>query len=116
MEIDGEFISNPRFADDIFLCTETPQELQKMLQELSDESRQMGLKMTITKTKVMVVDNTPINVNNVLIENVPGYMYLGQHYSLMKRTRTKRYNDESWQAGRPTPNTGISSKATLPSA
>ena len=26
----------------------------------------MGLKMNITKTKVMVVDNTPINVNNVL--------------------------------------------------
>ena len=50
-----------------------------MLQELSDESRQIGLKKNITKTKVMVVDNTPINVNNVLIENVPGYVYLGQH-------------------------------------
>ena len=36
----------------------------------------MGLKMNIAKTKVMVVDNTPINVNNVLIENVPGYVYL----------------------------------------
>ena len=82
VKIDGEFLSNLRFADDIFLCTETPQELQQMLQELSDESRQMGLKMNITKTKVMVVDNTPINVNNVLIENVPGYVYLGQHYSL----------------------------------
>ena len=51
-KIDGEFLSNLRFADDIFLCTETPQELQQMLQELSDESRQMGLKMNITKTKV----------------------------------------------------------------
>ena len=122
VEIDGEFLSNLRFSDDIFLCTETPQELQQMIQELSDESRQMGLKMNITKTKVMVVDNTPINVNNVLIENVPGYVYLGQHYSLKdttasrKITRTKRYNEESWQAGRHTPNTGISSKATLPSA
>ena len=126
MKIDGEFLSNLRFAADIFLCTETPQELQQMLQELSDESRQMGLKMNITKTKVMVVDNTPINVNNVLIENVPVYVYLGQHYSLKetwdnttasrKRTRTTRYNEESWQAGRHTPNTGISSKATLPSA
>ena len=28
----------------------------------------MGLKMNIAKTKVMVVDNTPINMNNVLIE------------------------------------------------
>ena len=59
VKIDGEFLSNLRFADDIFLCTETPQELQQMLQELFDESRRMGLKMNITKTKVMVVDNTP---------------------------------------------------------
>ena len=73
MKIEGEFLSNLRFADDIFLCTETPQELQQMLQELSDESRRMGLKMNIAKTKVMVelVDNTPVNVN-VLIENVQG--------------------------------------------
>ena len=58
VKIDGEFLSNLRFADDIFLCTETPQELQQMLQELSDESRRMGLKMNTTKTKVIVVDNT----------------------------------------------------------
>ena len=37
MKIDGEFLSTLRFADDIFLCIETPQELQQMLQELSDE-------------------------------------------------------------------------------
>ena len=87
LKIDGEFLSNLRFADDIFLFTETPQELQHMLQEQSDESRRMGLKMNIAKTKVMVVDNTPINVNNVLIENVPGYdvVYLGQHYSLKEK-------------------------------
>ena len=89
VKIDGEFLSNLCFADDIFLCTETPQELQQMLQELSDESRQMGLKMNISKTKVMVVDNTPINVNNVLIENVPGYVYLGQHYSLREKNQDK---------------------------
>ena len=116
VKIDGEFLSNLRFADDIFLCTETPQELQQMLQELSDESRRMGLKMNIAKTKVMVVDNTPININNVLIENVQGYVYLDNTTASRKRTRTKRYNEESWQAGRHTPNTGISSKATLPSA
>ena len=52
MKIDGGFLTNLRFADDIFLCTETPQELQHMLQELSDKSRRMV-------TKVVVVDNTP---------------------------------------------------------
>ena len=76
MAIDGEFLTSLRFADDIFLRTETPQELQQMLYDISDESRRMGLKMNIAKTKVLVVDNTPINVNNVLIENVEG---LGLH-------------------------------------
>ena len=61
MKIDGEFLSNLRFADDLFLCPETQQELRQMLQELSDENRRMGLKMNIAQTKVMVVDNTPIN-------------------------------------------------------
>ena len=73
MKIDGEFLTNRRFADEIFLCTETPQELQMMLQE----SRRMGLEMNIAKSKVMVVDNTLINVNNVLIENVEGIVYVG---------------------------------------
>ena len=55
----------------------------------SDESRRMGLKMNIAKTKVMVVDITPINVNNVMIENVQGYVYLGQHYSLKEKNQNK---------------------------
>ena len=56
MKIDGSFLTNfnLRFADDIFICTETPQELQQMLQELSDESRRMGLKMNIAKTKIEI--------------------------------------------------------------
>ena len=101
VQIDGEFLSNLRFVDDIFLCTETPQELQQMLQELSGESRRMGLKMNIAKTKVMVVGNTAINVNNVLIENVQGYVYLGQHYSLKEKNQDKeiqRRNVAGWAA------------------
>ena len=88
-DIYGHFLSNLRFAGDIFLCTETQQELQQMLQELSDESRRMGLKMNIATTKVMVIDNTPINVNNVLIENVQGYVYLGEHYSIKEKNQDK---------------------------
>ena len=45
--------------------------------------------MNIAKTKVMVVDNTHINVNNVLIENVQGYVYLGQYYSLKENNQDK---------------------------
>ena len=84
-----------------------------MLQELSDESRRMGLKMNIAKTKVMVVDNTLINVNNVLLENVQCYVYLGQHYSLMEKNQDKEIQRKimaGWAV-----NTGMSSKETLPS-
>ena len=67
----------------------TKELLQEMLQELSDESRRMGIKMNIAKTKVMVVDNTPINVNNVLIENVESYVYLGQRYNIKEKNQDK---------------------------
>ena len=51
LKIGGELLSNLRFADDIFMCTETPQELQHLLQELSDESRRMCLKRNIAKQR-----------------------------------------------------------------
>ncbi len=56
----------------------------------------MGLKMNITKTKVMVVDNTPINVNSVLIENVQGYVYLGQHCSLKATNQDQEIQRRIW--------------------
>ena len=37
----------------------------------------------------MVVDNTQINVNNVLIENVEGYIHLGQQYSFKEKNQDK---------------------------
>ena len=46
--------------------------------------------MNIATTQLMVVDNIPINVNNVLIENVQGYVYLGQHYSLKEKEPGQR--------------------------
>ena len=52
--MDGEHLTHLRFADDILLLSHTPQELEKMVRELSEESRKAGLKMNITKTKVMM--------------------------------------------------------------
>ena len=42
LKIDGEYLNHLRFADDTFLCTETPQELEIMLQELCEESNLSG--------------------------------------------------------------------------
>ena len=117
VKIDGEFLSNLRFADDIFLCTETPQELQQMLRELSDESGRMCRKMNIAKTKVMVVDNIPINVNNVLIENVQGYhSTCSWDNTSASRKKEPGQRDTAKNHGRLgdiRQNSGISSKANL---
>ncbi|MEG7522580.1 MAG: reverse transcriptase domain-containing protein, partial [Chromatiales bacterium] len=54
LRIDGEYLSHLRLADDIFICANTPHELQQMLQELADESENQGLKVNNSKTKVMM--------------------------------------------------------------
>ena len=37
----------------------------------------------------MAVDNNPTNVNNVQIETVGGYVYLGQQYSIKEKNQDK---------------------------
>ena len=74
MNIDGGIHNHLRFAADLLLYSRTPQELQRTLQELADESRRMSMKTNIANINVMVVDNTPINANNVLMENFEGYL------------------------------------------
>ena len=87
--MDQDILNNLRFVDDIFLCSGPVRESQNMLQELSDESRRMGLKTNITKTKMMVVDNTAINVYKKLIEDDEVYVYLEQHWSLRENYQDK---------------------------
>ena len=79
VKLDGEFLNNLCVADDKFLRIKTPHEIQQMLSEMTDENRQMGVKMNIAKTNVMFVDDIPMNVNNVLIIYVEGYVYMGEH-------------------------------------
>ena len=64
---------------------------------------------------------TYINTHQYIIKQVtvrPDGMHLNMtyinthHYSIKGISRTYRYNEESWQAGQHTSNTGIYSKAT----
>ena len=60
-----------------------------MLNELCEESNLSGLRMNISKTKIMVEYNTPIYVNNTQIENGESYVYLGQRFSLRDKSQDK---------------------------
>ena len=52
-EVDGEHLSNLRFADDILQLTNSADQLQNMINELKTESEVVGQKMNQLKTKVM---------------------------------------------------------------
>ena len=92
INIDGEYLTNLRFADDLTITTSKPTDLQTMLQEIATRSEEYGLKMNTTKTKVMFGPLTaPINisVNNTNIEAVDEYIYLGQRFSLKDKNQDK---------------------------
>ena len=78
-----------RLADNIFICANTPYELQQMLQELADESENQVLKMNKSKTKVMMENDISVYVNNTQNENVQSYVYLGKRYSARDTNQDK---------------------------
>ena len=53
ININGQVLSNLRFADDIILFTNTEDELQELLKELNEEGKKDGMKMNKKKTKIM---------------------------------------------------------------
>ncbi|XP_037876062.1 LINE-1 retrotransposable element ORF2 protein isoform X1 [Bombyx mori] len=80
LNVNGDKLSHLRFADDLILFSECPMILERMLQQLADESANAGLTMNITKTKVMSNSSqkNAIAVNNQELEYVSEYVYLGQ--------------------------------------
>ena len=101
--INGVKINHLRFADDIVLITGNVTEMQEMLNQLSDKSKVLRLKMNIKKTKVMFnkyIDENIIQVNNNTIEHVEEYVYLGQLVTMEsdKTNEIKRRISAAWGA------------------
>ncbi len=80
--VNGERINHLRFADDIVLISNNVTDITEMLNQLSAESKTLGLKINMKKTKVMFNDyiNTinDVRIENDTVEAVDGYVYLGQ--------------------------------------
>ncbi|KAL0902204.1 hypothetical protein ABMA27_000129 [Loxostege sticticalis] len=79
ININGEYITHLRFADDIVVMAETLEDLGTMLDGLSRASQQVGLKMNMDKTKIMSnvrVAPTPLKVGDSALEVVDEYVYL----------------------------------------
>ena len=54
IKIAGRNINNLRYADDTSLMAESKEELKSLLMQVKEESEQVGLKLNIQKTKIMV--------------------------------------------------------------
>ena len=67
----------------------------------------------MSKTRVMMDNDTPIYVINTWIKNVESYNYLGQRYSTRDKTKTRRFKEESRPDGQHSPSTATSSRVTL---
>ena len=53
IKIARRHISNLRYADDTILMAESEEELKSLLMKVKEESKNVGLKLNIQKTKIM---------------------------------------------------------------
>ncbi|KAI8436544.1 hypothetical protein MSG28_010075 [Choristoneura fumiferana] len=80
--INGRVINNLRYADDTVLIASTEAELQLMVNRVNECSLRAGLRMNVSKTKVMVITKKEtihpvISVAGSRLERVRKYKYLG---------------------------------------
>src|SRR6201996_1842282 len=84
ININGKYLSHLRFADDIVLMSVDLDEAQVMSQQLNEEASKVGLKMSLSKTKIMtnIDDDRDIKIGDTIIERVDCYVYLGHKLKL----------------------------------
>ena len=74
IKIAGRNISNLRYADDTTLMAESEEELKSLLMKMKEESKKVGLKLNIHKTKIMA--SCPISswqIDGETVETVAGF-------------------------------------------
>ena len=81
MNINGEHISNLRFADNIVVMANSLKDLSYMLNGLYGASQRVGIKINVDKTEIPVNDHfasTPVTIGTTTLEIVDQYVYMGQ--------------------------------------
>ena len=71
-------INNLRYADDTTLMAESEEELKSLLMKVEEESKKVGLKLNIQKTKIMA--SSPITswqIDGQTMATVRDFIFLG---------------------------------------
>ena len=77
-KIAGRNINNLRYADDTTLMAESEEELNSLLMKVKEESENVGLKLNIQKTKIVVSGPiTSWQIDGETVETVADFIFLG---------------------------------------
>ena len=89
ININGEMLSNLRFADDVAIFASSIESLERQFNRLHKESNRLGLKMHKGKTKYMtnIDSQSLVRIDNDIIEKVHEYKYLGQTLKMQDTTK-----------------------------
>ena len=75
----GENINNLRYADDTTPMAESQEELKSLLMKVNEESKKVGFKLNIQKTKIMASDPiTSWQMNRETMETVTKFILGGR--------------------------------------
>ncbi len=78
IKINGEWINNIRFADDVVIIVKNTDEIKEMAEELIRESGKVGLTINGKMTKIMNrFGGGKLELEVVTIEEVKEIVYLG---------------------------------------
>ena len=75
INISRRYINNLRYSDDATLMVESEEELKSLLMKVEEESKKVGLKLNIQKTKIMA--SNPITSWQTDGETVEDFIFLG---------------------------------------
>ena len=85
IRVDGRFLSNLRFADDIVLFSKSTTEAETMLKELNEVGRRFGLRINRKKTQFMknaYSEGEGIQLEGSPIAETSSYVYLGRSMNM----------------------------------
>ena len=78
IKISKRHINNLRYADDTTLMAEIEEELKSLLMKVKGESENVGLKLSIQKTKIMASGPiTSWQIEGETVETVTDFIFLG---------------------------------------
>ena len=78
IKIAGRNINNLRYADDTTPMAESGEQLKSLLMKVKEESKKVGLKLNIQKTKIMAYSTiTSWQINGETMETVTDFIFWG---------------------------------------